>query len=153
LYLDHAFVVVGGNRSGKAVRVARAQGARLHVLAREVAFSLQRAKVIVDPVGGTDAHVSADLAQRGRITAVGNGASNVFEHLLLTIREALHGGREPTEHACPCQQSGSLAVDPATATTSTSTWTPYGAIFHSLAKTLFSKGSEWQVLHSLSFLS
>jgi hypothetical protein len=77
----------GHHRVSITVRVCGGpQGARLHVLAREVPFALERSKVIVDAVGRANAHPRADLAQRRRVAAIGNRLPNEVEHHLLSLR-------------------------------------------------------------------
>ena len=80
--------------------------ARLHVLAREVALALERAQVIVHPVGRADAHARADLAERRRVAAVRDRLANEVEDHLLTLRQPLHRAWQPTEHAFHRQERG-----------------------------------------------
>jgi hypothetical protein len=47
------------------VDVHHPERAALHVFARQVPLALERSEVVVDPIGGTDAHVLADLEGSG----------------------------------------------------------------------------------------
>jgi hypothetical protein len=92
--LDEVHVVRGGLwrhvAEGLRGQVCGAQCARLHVLAREVALSLERAQVIIHSVGRADTHARADLAERWGVAAVVNRLADEVEDHLLALREALH---------------------------------------------------------------
>jgi hypothetical protein len=46
--------------------------------------------VIVDAIGGPDAHAGSDLAKRGRVAPIANGLADEIEDHLLTLGEPLH---------------------------------------------------------------
>src|SRR5205085_2222634 len=96
-------------RIAVTVRTVRVCGgperARLHVLAREVSLPLERAEVIVHSVRRANAHACADLAQRRRVTAVGDRLADEVEHHLLALSQTLHGVQS-TERTYPSQANG-----------------------------------------------
>src|SRR6185369_13482908 len=59
--------------------------ARLEILALQVPLLLQGAQVIVDAVGGPDAEVKPDLAQRGRIAPLPDRGRDEVQDLLLPL--------------------------------------------------------------------
>ena len=62
--------------------------------------------MVVDPVGRANAHSSADLAQRRRVTAVRNRLLDEVEHHLLPLRKALAiVPRTLPEHAFPSSRT------------------------------------------------
>ena len=69
----------------------RAQGAGLEALALEEALSLQGLEVVIDAVGGADAHHLTDLSDGWRVALLLDTAGDEVEDLALAIGEALHG--------------------------------------------------------------
>jgi hypothetical protein len=84
-------VVVFALAHGATVRRAdQAQGAALHVFTGEVPLALERAEVVVDPVGAPDAEAVSNLSKRGREAPIGDGLGDEFEDRALSVRELLH---------------------------------------------------------------
>ena len=100
--LDEIDVVGGGlGRHACATQslihqARRAQRTGLHVLSCQIPLPLQSPQVIVDAVGGPNAHARADLAQRRRVTPVVNGLTDEVENHLLALREPLHRAQKAT---------------------------------------------------------
>ena len=88
---DVAPEIIGGGAEGLSpldlggVKIARAESAALHVLAREVPLPLQRAEMIVHSVRGANPHPRPDLSERRRVAAVGDGLPNEVENHLLSF--------------------------------------------------------------------
>jgi hypothetical protein len=76
---------VGGVVTGLEGGVHDPQGTALHVLPSEVALALQRPEVIVDPVGGADPHVFANLPQGRGVAPVADRLADEIERLLLAL--------------------------------------------------------------------
>ena len=84
-------------RARAAVAVAhRPHRARLEILARQIALLLERLEVIVDAVGGADAEVLADLAQRRRIAALVDGGGDELEDVSLALSQMVGHERGST---------------------------------------------------------
>jgi len=101
-HLDEVDVVGRLGRDGGAVAggldVGGTQGARLHVLPRQITLALQGAQVVVDAVRRPDPHARADLSERWRVTAVVNRLADEVEDHLLALSQPLHRAQTLPEH-------------------------------------------------------
>jgi hypothetical protein len=82
-------IVVGGWRAaaGLAIRgLHQTQGPRLHILPGQVALPLERAQVVVDPIGAANAKMIADFTKGGWVPPRVNRVRNVLKHRLLACR-------------------------------------------------------------------
>src|ERR1700682_89008 len=77
-----------------------AERAALQLAALEVALALERLQVVVDPVGGADAEVLADLADGRRVTLVDDALLDEGKDLFLAFGQRLAPGPVTVRNAC-----------------------------------------------------
>ena len=99
--IEDDVVRVGGASRRRGCVFDELESAALHVLAPQVALAFEGAQVVIHAVRRPDAHVRADLAERGRVAAALDRGSDEIEGLLLPLGQALHDDRPTVLNACP----------------------------------------------------
>src|SRR5450432_983102 len=83
--LDEVIVLPG--RADRTPHTDRSQGARLQIFTLQVSLLLQRAQVIVHPIGRANSEVEPNLAQGRRVAALADRLRDEIEDLALSVRE------------------------------------------------------------------